>query len=103
MGFLIAALLIISLCNTWAAGESGAGINSIEVAKREFQARNFDAALATLNEAESRGGPDAKSLILKGRVYAEQQKYRGSRSRLRCGRYVGIDWPRPPVPRRHAC
>jgi len=73
--FLVAALLIISVCKTWAAGESGAGINSLEVARREFQARNFDAALATLNEAESRGPADAKSLILKGRVYAEQQKY----------------------------
>jgi tetratricopeptide (TPR) repeat protein len=72
---LIAALLIISVCKTWAAGESGAGVNSLEVARREFQARNFDAALATLNEAESRGPADAKSLILKGRIYVEQQKY----------------------------
>ena len=73
--FLIAALFIISASTICAAGESGAGINSIEAAKREFQSGNFDAALATLNDGESRGDSSAKSLVLKGRIYAEQQKY----------------------------
>ena len=75
MRSLLAAVLVFSASIAWAAEENATGINAMEAAGREFQQRNFDAALATLNDAEKRGDPTAKSFILKGRIYAEQQKY----------------------------
>ena len=75
MRFLLAALLVLSVSHVWAAEEDARLINELEAAKRDFQQRNFDPALATLNHIESRGDPTAGPLILKGRIYAEQQKY----------------------------
>jgi tetratricopeptide (TPR) repeat protein len=75
MRSLLAAVLLFSASTIWAAEENASGKNAMEAAGREFQQRKFDAALATLNDAEKRGDPTAKSFILKGRIYAEQQKY----------------------------
>lgn len=75
MGPLFAVLLFFSASALWAAEENAMGVNSVEVARREFQQGNFDAALAALNVSEKRGEPNAKSFDLKGRIYAEQQKY----------------------------
>ncbi len=75
MRSLLAVVLFFSAAAVWAAEENVTGINALEAAKREFQQRKFDSALATLNDSEKRGDSTAKSLVLKGRIYAEQQKY----------------------------
>lgn len=75
MRVLLAALLVLSTSPLLAAEENLRGSDPYETAKREFQQGNFDAALAALTDSAKRGEPTADSLVLKGRVYAEQQKY----------------------------
>jgi len=75
MRSLLAVVLFFSAPAVWGAEENVTGINALEAAKREFQQGKFDSALAMLNDSEKRGDPTAKSLVLKGRIYAEQQKY----------------------------
>jgi len=75
MRSLLAAVLVFSASLVWAAEENATGVNAMEAARRAFQQGDFEAALAALSDAEKRGDPTAKSLVLKGRIYAEQKKY----------------------------
>jgi tetratricopeptide (TPR) repeat protein len=75
MRSLLAAVLFIFAASVGAAEENVKGVNALEAAKREFQQRNFDSALATLSDSVTRGDSTGQSFILKGRIYAEQQKY----------------------------
>lgn len=72
-----ALFVFIFLCASalFAAEENSAGVNLLDVAKKEFNAEHFDAALSAINEIEKRGEQTAKSFELKGRVFLEQQKY----------------------------
>jgi hypothetical protein len=75
MRSLLAAALFFLAASVWAAEQKATGINALEAGKREFQQRNFDSALTIFNDSEKRGDATSQSFILKGRIYAEQQKY----------------------------
>lgn len=73
---LLISLLFLNWATLLAAAEQQpAGVDQLAVAKRQFEQGNFDAALATLEAIEQRGGPAALALDLRGCIYLEQKKY----------------------------
>ena len=73
MRLLLVASFILA-ASVVAAEENRPVSSPEETARRQFLQGNFDAALAAVNEAETRGEPSAEMLDLKGCIYAEQQK-----------------------------
>jgi tetratricopeptide (TPR) repeat protein len=55
-----------------AHAQNVAGVDPLGVAAREFRARNFDAALAAVDQAEKAGGATATSHDLRGCIQMEQ-------------------------------
>lgn len=51
------------------------GVNALENARRDFLDGKFDAALATLDQAEQRGLTNGKLTELRGFIYLEQGKF----------------------------
>ncbi|GEM_PF-1404072 len=67
LGVFVAVLL--SVTTTFAAE------NDLNLAAREYQKENFDAALTALDRYEKSNSPTANSLDLRGCIYLEQKKF----------------------------
>ena len=75
--WIVAASSIVALLVTFGgliAAEPRAGGDPLDVAKREFQQGNFDAALRALDQLDVASKPTAQSLDLRGMVLMEQKK-----------------------------
>lgn len=70
---LIAAILCLASV-VFAVEQNPAGFDAVETARKEFHAGRFDAALRILDQAESRGEQNGRSLDLRGCILMEQGK-----------------------------
>ncbi|MGI9086996.1 MAG: tetratricopeptide repeat protein [Chthoniobacterales bacterium] len=75
MRLLISGSFVLLALSAFSANETFTNTNPFETARHEFEQGHLDRALASLEDGEKRGAPNAKALVLKGRILAEQQKF----------------------------
>ena len=89
---LLALVLVLTTYQTLPAQTPKiSSTDDLMIAAREYQAENFDAAIAALDRFDKSSAPTVDSLDLRGCIYMEQQKFDAAKTALQRAHEVRPD------------